>query len=56
MVAVTLKGTLNGVLKIKMTFDKNTSDTDIKIHLLSEGWSDKRIMSFIRGWNAVKNS
>ena len=34
-------------------FDKNTSEQDIRKQLRSEGWSDKRIESFLRGWRMV---
>ena len=38
-----------------MTLNKNTTDQEIKDQLHKEGYSDKRIASFLRGWYAVKN-
>jgi microsomal dipeptidase-like Zn-dependent dipeptidase len=36
-------------------FNKNSTDQQITEQLRKEGYSDKRIASFLRGWYAVKN-
>lgn len=39
-----------------MMFDKDATDGTIRRRLKRESWSEKRIDSFIRGWNSVKNN
>lgn len=40
--------------KICMTLNKNSTDQEITEYLRKEGYSDKRIVSFLRGWHTVK--
>tara|TARA_R110000751_G_scaffold47415_2_gene106227 strand:- start:954 stop:1088 length:135 start_codon:yes stop_codon:yes gene_type:complete len=37
-------------------FTKDVSDDTIRRRLKRSGWSDKKISSFLRGWNLVKNN
>lgn len=39
-----------------MTIPKNATNDEIITILKGEGYSDKRITSFLRGWYAVKNN
>lgn len=39
-----------------MTIPKNATNDEIITILKGEGYSDKRVASFLRGWDAVKNN